>query len=95
LLCTDRRGVLCLPDLESCYLPAFAHGEYVRNQEREALISFMENDSGILWPRNLNSFTFKTSTRYFGSPQFDGILREEGDKPQGLIELVKHLKNAF
>eukprot|EP00890_Picochlorum_soloecismus_P001068 jgi/Picsp_1/1962/NSC_05428-R1_probable histone-lysine n-methyltransferase atxr3-like len=95
LLCTDRRGVLCLPDLESCYLPAFAHGEYMRNQEREALISFMESDTGIVWPRNLTSFTFKTSTRYFGSPQFDGKLREDGDKPQGLIELVKHLKNAF
>lgn len=87
--------MLCLPDLESCYLPAFANGDYVRNQERETLISFMESDSGILWPRNINSFTFKTSTRYFGSPQFDVILREDGDKPQGLIDLVKHLKKAF
>ena len=95
-LCTERRGALCLPDVESCYLPAFTNGEYIRTDERSSLISYLEGDISSPWPRNLTSFTFRTTTKYFGSPQFDCIMDGLDDRtPSRLKDIAEHLRGAF
>jgi len=96
-LCTDRKGVLCLPDVECSYLPSFTNGEYMQSDERSLLISFLENDQPTIWPRNLTCFTFKNTNKYFGSPLFDGVLNGDfGTKNHGsLVELVESLRTAF
>lgn len=73
-LCNDRKGSLCLPDVECCYLPAFTNGEYIKGDERSCLVKFFAGDVTSIWPRNLSSFTFKSTTHFFGSPQFDAVL---------------------
>ena len=94
MLCTDRKGMLCLPDIECCYMPAFTNGEYMQTEERDAFIAYLESKGPLLWPRSVNSFTFKSSVKYFGSPQFDAFL--QGDETQNLIgDLTKTLRSSF
>lgn len=95
-LCNDRKGILCLPDVECCYLPSFTNGEYVRGDERNCLAKLFEGDVSSLWPRNLPSFTFKTMTHYFGSPQFDAVLNDtENGLSEDLLQVAQFIQESF
>ncbi len=89
----DRKGVICLPDVECTYQAAFTNGEYFLSDERKNLIKFFGGDVAFVWPRNLPSFTFKTASQFFGTPQLDAVLGHGDDR--GLAALAGHLGDAF
>jgi hypothetical protein len=89
----DRKGVLCLPDVECTYQATFTNGEYMKSEERKNLVKFFEGEVAAVWPRNLPSFTFKITSQFFGSPQLDAVLNDGDDR--GLEALVAHLESSF
>ena len=89
----DRKGVICLPDVECTYQAAFTNGEYFVSDERKNLIRFFSGDVAFVWPRNLPSFTFKTTSQFFGTPQLDAVLDDGDDR--GLEALAGHLEGSF
>ena len=89
----DRKGVLCLPDVECTYQAAFTNGEYFMSDERKNLIKFFGGDVASVWPRNLPSFTFKTASQFFGTPQLDAVLGDGDDR--SLEALTQHLGSSF
>ena len=95
-LCNDRKGSLCLPDIECCYLPAFTNGDYMKGDERSHLVKYFEGDITSAWPRNLSSFTFKTATQYFGSPQFDAVMGGVDTGPsEELVQVAQRIQKSF
>lgn len=95
-LCNERKGTLCLPDVECCYLPAFTNGDYIKGDERSNLVKHFEGDVGSMWPRNLPSFTFKTTTQFFGSPQFDAVFGGvETGSSDDMCRLARHIQESF
>ena len=89
----DRKGVICLPDVECTYQASFTNGEYFMSDERKNLIRFFGGEVASVWPRNLPSFTFKTTSTFFGTPQLDAVLGDGDDR--GLEALVGGLENSF
>ena len=89
----DRKGVICLPDVECTYQAAFTNGEYFLSDERKNLIKFFGGDVASVWPRNLPSFTFKTASQFFGTPQLDAVLGDGDDR--SMEALAAHLGNSF
>ena len=89
----DRKGVICLPDVECTYQSAFTNGEYFMSDERKNLIKFFGGEVASVWPRNLPSFTFKTASQFFGTPQLDAVLGDGDDR--NLEALAGHLSNSF
>lgn len=95
-LCNERKGALCLPDVECCYLPAFTNGDYIKGDERNCLVKHFEGDVASIWPRNLPSFTFKTTTQFFGSPQFDAVFGGvETGSSDDMCRLARRIQGSF
>ena len=82
---TDRRGTVCLPDMESCY------GKY--GKDRAAHLGQLLTSPGLMWPAN-TTWTYKNAAYLVGSPMLDAaIARSHGEEPQ-LSAIVEELLNA-
>ena len=90
-LITDRRGAMCLPDIECCYLPFFADGKYVApGGERSTLLRNISTAPKAPWAKANTNFTFKNPSGVFGSPQMDIALRDDGAVAvTGLVESLQ------
>jgi hypothetical protein len=91
-LIADRRGCICLPDVEVCYMPAFSDGKYAApGGDRSILLRTIWENPRAAWPRTCaGNFTFRHNQKVFGSPQLDAVLREGGDVAcRGLVEILQ------
>lgn len=90
-LFADRKGTVCLPDVECCYMPFFAGGKYAApGGERSALLRHISTSPKSPWPKTNTNFTFKNPSGVFGSPQMDVALREDGAVAvAGLVESLQ------
>lgn len=57
-LTNERRGCLCLPDPDCCYLPVFSSGNYVRKGHRGALLRHVAASPRAAWP-GASPFSFR------------------------------------
>jgi hypothetical protein len=91
-LIADRRGCVCLPDVEVCYMPAFSDGKYAApSGDRSLLLRTIWANPKTAWPRNCAAnFTFRHNQKVFGTPQLDVVLREDGEVAcRGLVEILQ------
>lgn len=91
-LIADRRGCVCLPDVEVCYMPAFSDGKYAApGGDRSMLLRTLWGNPRAAWPRNCAAnFTFRHNQKVFGTPQLDVVLREDGEMAcRGLVEILQ------
>ena len=81
----ERRGTVCLPDMECCY------GKY--GKDRAAHLGQLLTAPGLVWPAN-TTWTYKSAAFYVGSPMLDAaIARSRGEEPQ-LNAIVQELLDA-
>jgi len=91
-LIADRRGCVCLPDIEACYMPTFSEGKYAApGGDRSLILRTIWANPRAAWPRNCAAnFTFRHNQKVFGTPQLDVVLREDGEMAcRGLIEILQ------
>ena len=74
-LSADRRGTVCLPDMDSC------NGKY-SIRDRVTQITMLATNPGSVWPATGTTWTFKGAVTLVGSPMLDAaIARAQGEEP--------------
>eukprot|EP00803_Ostreobium_quekettii_P003488 evm.model.scf_39.17 EVM.evm.TU.scf_39.17 scf_39:159856-164351(-) len=86
-LSADRRGSICLPDIESCYNSG--RKDY-HKKDRPWLLELLENKPDAMWKFG-TIFSFRSEAKIYGSPMVDAVWR--GDQ-EGLQRVVAELKSA-